>query len=81
MTTTPSRHATSLTDGEIVEENDLGSIRRVTADSFPILSGMSIKRIVLTPGAMRAPFPHCCELASVTISALWTAVKPAAPTR
>ncbi|HEX9499860.1 MAG TPA: cupin, partial [Mycobacterium sp.] len=46
-----SRHATSLTNGEIVEENDLGSIRRVTADSLPILSGMSIKRIVLNPGA------------------------------
>ena len=26
-----TRHATSLTNGEIVEENDLGSIRRVTA--------------------------------------------------
>src|SRR5260370_7507569 len=58
MTTTPSRHATSLTDGEIVEENDLGSIRRVTADSLPILSGMSIKRIVLNPGAMRTPHWH-----------------------
>ncbi|MDT5054230.1 MAG: oxalate decarboxylase [Mycobacterium sp.] len=58
MTATPSRHATSLTDGEIVEENDLGSIRRVTADSFPILSGMSIKRIMLNPGAMRTPHWH-----------------------
>src|SRR5260370_28858422 len=58
MTTTPSRHATSLTDGEIVEENDLGSIRRVTADSFPILSGMSITRIGLNPGAMRTPHWH-----------------------
>ena len=27
----PTTHATSLTNGEIVEENDLGSIRRVTA--------------------------------------------------
>jgi oxalate decarboxylase len=53
-----SRHATSLTNGEIVEENDLGSIRRVTADSLPILSGMSIKRIVLNPGAMRTPHWH-----------------------
>src|ERR1700694_216361 len=58
MTTTPSRHATSLTDGEIVEENDLGSIRRVTADSFPILSGMSIKRIVLKPRARGTPHWH-----------------------
>src|SRR5258705_8754558 len=53
-----SRHATSLTNGEIVEENDLGSIRRVTADSLPILSGMSIKRIVLNPGAMRTLHWH-----------------------
>src|ERR1700736_6314116 len=66
MTTTPSRHATSLTDGEIVEENDLGSIRRVTADRFPILSGMSIKRIVLNHGAMRKPqwHAHAHELTS-----------------
>ena len=45
----PTTHATSLTNGEIVEENDLGSIRRVTADTFPILSGLSIKRILSTP--------------------------------
>src|SRR5215217_5665815 len=64
MTTKPSRHATSLTNGEIVEENDLGSIRRVTAESFPILSGISIKRIVINPGAMRTPHWHadCNEL-------------------
>src|SRR6478609_1957251 len=57
-------HATSLSNGELVEENDLGSIRRVTADSFPILSGMSIKRIVINPGAMRTPHWHadCNEL-------------------
>jgi oxalate decarboxylase len=53
-----TRHATSLTNGEIVEENGLGSIRRVTADTFPALSGMSIKRIVLNPGAMRTPHWH-----------------------
>ena len=50
-----TRHATSLTNGEIVEENDLGSIRRVTADTLLILSGISIKRIVINPGAMRTP--------------------------
>ena len=57
-------HATSLSNGELVEENDLGSIRRVTADSLPILSGMSIKRIVINPGAMRTPHWHanCNEL-------------------
>lgn len=58
VATTPRRHATSLTDGEIVEESDLGSLRRVTADTLPILAGMSIKRIVLNPGAMRTPHWH-----------------------
>src|SRR3954453_1509284 len=59
-----TRHATSMINGEIVEENDLGSIRRVTADNLPILSGMSIKRIVINPGAMRTPHWHadCNEL-------------------
>jgi oxalate decarboxylase/phosphoglucose isomerase-like protein (cupin superfamily) len=59
-----TRHATSLINGEIVEENDLGSIRRVTVDTLPILSGMSIKRIVVNPGAMRTPHWHadCNEL-------------------
>jgi hypothetical protein len=42
-----------LTNGELVEENDLGSIAKVAADTFPILSGMSIKCIVLNPGALR----------------------------
>lgn len=58
MATTPSRHATSVINGEIVEESDLGSIRRVTADTFGILRGMSIKRVVLNPGAMRTPHWH-----------------------
>jgi oxalate decarboxylase len=64
MTAMTSRHATSLTNGEIVEDSDLGSIRRVTADTFPILSGLSIKRIVINPGAMRTPHWHanCNEL-------------------
>jgi oxalate decarboxylase len=58
MTTTYSRHAFSLTGGEIVEESDLGSITRLTADNFPILKGMSIKRLLLSPGAMRTPHWH-----------------------
>jgi len=66
MTATLKRttHSVSLLDGEIVEENDFGSIRRVTADNFPILAGMSIKRIVINPGAMRTPHWHanCNEL-------------------
>jgi oxalate decarboxylase len=58
MTVTPGRHVTSLTSGTVVEESELGSITRVTADDLPILAGMSIKRIVLNPGAMRTPHWH-----------------------
>ncbi len=58
MPKNPSLHAVSLTKGEIVEESDLGSIRRVTADNFPILRGLSIKRVVINPGAMRTPHWH-----------------------
>jgi oxalate decarboxylase len=58
MTTSSSRHATSLLNGDIVAESDLGSITRVTADTFPILNGLSIKRIVINPGAMRTPHWH-----------------------
>ena len=53
-----SSHTLSLLDGEIVEESDLGSMRRVTADNLPILSGMSIKHLVINPGAMRTPHWH-----------------------
>lgn len=60
MTTSVARssHTTSLHDGEIVEESELGSIRRVTADNLPILRGLSIKRVLLNPGAMRTPHWH-----------------------
>jgi oxalate decarboxylase len=58
MLTQTSKHVASLTDGEIVEESDLGSIRRLTADNFPILKRMSIKRLLINPGAMRTPHWH-----------------------
>jgi len=32
-----SRHATSLTGGEIAEQSDLGAITRITVDNFPTL--------------------------------------------
>lgn len=51
-------HSISLLDGDIVEESDLGSMRRVTVDNFPVLQGMSIKRVLLNPGAMRTPHWH-----------------------
>jgi oxalate decarboxylase len=60
MTTSIARstHTMSLLDGEIVEENDLGSMRRITADNLPILKNLSIKRVLLNPGAMRTPHWH-----------------------
>src|SRR6201992_3082877 len=53
-----SKHVASLTESDIVEESDLGSIRRLTADNFPILNGLSIKRLLINPGAMRTPHWH-----------------------
>ncbi|MEN0139157.1 MAG: cupin domain-containing protein, partial [Rhodococcus sp. (in: high G+C Gram-positive bacteria)] len=58
MSSRRSIHSTSLTDGEIVEQSDLGSITRVTADTFPILQGLSVKRVLINPGAMRTPHWH-----------------------
>ena len=54
----PHIHATSLWGGEIVEESELGSMRRITADNLPILKNLSIKRLLLNPGAMRTPHWH-----------------------
>ena len=53
-----SSHTLSLLDGEVIEESDLGSMRRVTADDLPILAGLSIKHLVINPGAMRTPHWH-----------------------
>src|ERR1700730_16069875 len=74
-----SKHVASLTEGEIVEESDLGSIRRLTADVFPILNGLSIKRLLINPGAMRTPHWHananeltCCVSGTALVSVLDT---------
>lgn len=58
MLTKANTHVASLTDSETVEESELGSIHRLTADNFPILTGLSIKRLVINPGAMRTPHWH-----------------------
>ena len=50
-----STHVASLRDGPSVFENELGSISQLDTSSLPILSGLSIKRIVLGPGAIREP--------------------------
>jgi oxalate decarboxylase len=58
-------HYTSLTQGRTVFRSELGEVTRVTADDLPVLSGLSIKRLRLAPGAVRAPHWHanCAELA------------------
>ena len=53
--TAPSIHKASLLTGEKTFENEHGSITQLTAASLPILSGISIKRIVLAPGGIREP--------------------------
>ena len=48
-------HVASLLQDSTVFENECGSISQVDAGSLPILSGLSIKRISLGPGAIREP--------------------------
>jgi oxalate decarboxylase len=50
-----SVHVGSLSTAAAVFENDLGSITELTSESLPILDGLSLKRIVLAPGAIREP--------------------------
>ena len=50
-----SVHVGSLFTGSTVFEDDHGSIAQLTSESLPILDGLSIKRIVLAPGAIREP--------------------------
>lgn len=60
----PVLHQTSLLNGRVVHRSDLGSVTQVNADDLPIMKGLSIKRLTLTPGAIRAPHWHanCVEL-------------------
>ncbi|HEV7712397.1 MAG TPA: cupin domain-containing protein [Asanoa sp.] len=48
-------HVGSLVDSDPLFENEFGTITQLAASSLPILSGMSIKRISLAPGAIREP--------------------------
>ncbi len=54
----PSIHVASLWQGEKIYRSELGTLTRLTADNFPILSGLSIKRLTLAPGAFREPHWH-----------------------
>ncbi|GAA2246787.1 cupin domain-containing protein [Herbiconiux moechotypicola] len=55
MSTTPSRHVASLVDAVPTFESELGSVAQLATSNFPILEGMTLKRIVLEAGAMREP--------------------------
>ncbi|MFK0165041.1 cupin domain-containing protein [Rhizobium sp. NPDC090279] len=57
-------HKTSLLNGRVVHRSDLGSVTQVNADDLPIMKGLSIKRLILAPNAIRAPHWHanCVEL-------------------
>ena len=56
--TSPSRHVRSLHSAEAVHRSELGSITRLTVDTFPLLNRLSIKRLILEPGAIREPHWH-----------------------
>ncbi|WP_458042242.1 cupin domain-containing protein [Microbacterium sp. HM-570] len=53
-----SRHVRSLLTADAQHDSDLGGIRRLTVDNFPILRRLSIKRLVLAPGSIREPHWH-----------------------
>lgn len=72
---TVSRHVRSLIQAEAVYDAELGSVRRLTADSFPILKRMSMKRLVMKPAAIREAHWHananelaCCLSGTVLIT-------------
>ncbi len=48
----------SLTGVEPMYESELGSLSKVSAEDLPILRRISVKRLVLEPGAIREPHWH-----------------------
>ncbi|MCJ1459618.1 hypothetical protein MMC28_009997 [Mycoblastus sanguinarius] len=54
----PSRHVFSLLNSQPYYDSELGSLRKVTAEQMPILKNLSMKRLVLAPGAIREPHWH-----------------------
>lgn len=72
---TASRHVRSLLKAEPSYEGELGSVRGVSADNFPLLRRMSMRRLVLAPGTIREPHWHanadelaCCLSGSLLVS-------------
>lgn len=53
-----SRHVASLLKGHSLYNGKLGSVTALTSEFFSILKGLSIKRLVLEPGAIREPHWH-----------------------
>ena len=53
-----SPHVASLTRASPLFEGEPGSLRALTSNELPILSGISIKRLVLAPGSIREPHWH-----------------------
>src|SRR5690349_10201758 len=53
--TSTSPHTTSLATAPPAFESELGSVTLVDATVLPILDGLSIKHVVLEPGAIREP--------------------------
>jgi oxalate decarboxylase len=53
--TANSPHVASFSAIRPAFESELGSVTQLDAASLPILSGLSIKRIILEPGAIREP--------------------------
>jgi len=77
---TASRHVRSLLTAEASYEGDQGSVRGVTSDTFPLLRRMSMRRMLLEPGAIREPHWHanadelaCCLSGELLVSVLDTA--------
>jgi oxalate decarboxylase len=53
-----SPHVRRLGAAEAQHESELGSIHRLNEANFPILERISIKRLVIAPGAIREPHWH-----------------------
>jgi oxalate decarboxylase len=53
-----SPHVRSLRDGKSRHESGLGRIDALSVENFPILERISIRRLVLEPGAIREPHWH-----------------------
>src|ERR1700759_3908521 len=53
-----SPHVRSLADGNVQHHSELESTHRLSKDNFPALERISIKRLVIEPGAIREPHWH-----------------------